>query len=453
MRLFRALTLCVFLFSLAAPALAQSGITLQADTTTLDFPKSLTFQADFASSATIDRVLLHYGSNAQSCGTESAARQTIEFEPGTTVEAEWEWDWITTSGLPPGVEVWWYWEVRDEAGNALTTERQTLEVTDDAYDWQEVSGENVTIYWSDGRRTFGEALLDETLNSLERLTVNAGLVMTRPIEIWVYPSGAGVQAAVPRVPEWTGGIAFSPYGVILAGIPRDDLDWAAEIIPHELTHLVTGAIVSTCFGATMPTWLEEGLAVYSEGPIESADRESLENALAQNRLPPLRELANGFSAYSDRASLDYLYSGEVVRHLATEHGAENIAQLLNTLRSGQRIDAALQAVYGFDTNELDAEWRAAWGFAITVVPTSVRPTRTAVPTLAFASATPRGTTAPRPTAVASATAKPAATAEAPATAVPANPPGSAGPCASAALVLGLVVVGVGLKRKQETYKH
>ena len=143
-----------------------------------------------------------------------------------------------------------------------------------------------------------------------------------------------------------------------------------------------------CRGIRLPTWLSEGLARYAEGEADLDAVAQVDLALQNGRLPTLRSLANGFSAFSDSASLAYTQSGQVVQYLIDTHGTEQLHMLLQTMQSGQPIDAALMSVYEMDTNSLDAAWRTAVGYEPT--PTSeadaaaLQATPTQVATLALA---------------------------------------------------------------------
>ncbi len=52
-----------------------------------------------------------------------------------------------------------------------------------------------------------------------------------------------------------------------------------------------------------------------------------------------------------------------MKYLNDTYGPEKFAQLFAEIKGGKRIDAALEAVYGFDQDGLDNEWRAANGLA------------------------------------------------------------------------------------------
>ena len=182
-------------------------------------------------------------------------------------------------------------------------------------------------------------------------------------------------------------MAIFEHGVIMAGIPDGEIDWAKEVIPHELAHLVIAEQVFNCLGTELPTWLSEGLAVSTEGPISDYDQKLMETALERGSLPMLRTLTAGFPSDSQKASQAYAMSGAVVRFMLAEYGPEKLASLLSAIQSGLRIDQALLKVYGFATDGLDQAWRASLGYSVDLPLELVTPTpiaaRTVVPTIAL----------------------------------------------------------------------
>ena len=406
-------------FSGPQPATAQAGVQVSKDEAQIAFPDSITFNLVATSSSTVQKVFLDYGTNGSTC-TEGTARQEVEFTAGKNINVSWKWDFHKSGNLPPGAQVWWQWELQDPTGASTLTDKQTLAITDGNYTWQSVTDKGVTVYWTQGAQSYGQKMLQIATNSLDQLSKNANIQPLDKVNLYIYPSFAALQKVVLFTPEWTGGVAFPEYGSIVFGDPGTSADWANQVIPHELTHLVTGQRVFNCVGASMPTWLNEGLSVYSEGPASQADLTSLDNAAKNGTLPSLDSLAAGFAANSDKARLNYAQSGETVRYLVTKYGADKIAALLSAIQSGDQIDTALNKVYGFDTDGLDALWRASVGYgpaptaqSFTPTPTSVN---TAVPTLALwtsAFGNTETTTTPAPTQVAeanlSATPAPSAT--------------------------------------------
>ena len=243
-RLILLLALCSLFFTPGRPALAQSNIDVQANRADLDFPNKLTFVLEAKSPSPINKVTLEYGTNGRTC-VKGTARQQVDITPGTSVSASWEWDWKDNfASLPPGAEVWWKWEVSDQAGNKLTTDVSTLTVEDSRLDWNTLSNDKVSIVWSQGSRSFGQKLLDIATQSLDKLETQAGVRPTGKVRLTISPSYETMRAAGLFLPEWSGGVAIAEYNTTMIGLPEGATDehlntWINEVIPHELAHLVT----------------------------------------------------------------------------------------------------------------------------------------------------------------------------------------------------------------------
>lgn len=417
------LSLCAMLLaSVVNPAAAQTTIQMTENSASLSFPTQITFYLAAQSPAVIDSITLVYGTNGRSCLTESA-REAIEFEPAEKPRLSWTWDLRRSGSLPPGAEVWWQWQLHTTSGDTLTTSKQTLVVEDNYYHWQHLAQGNLSVYWAEGDARFGSMMMRLAASSLERLSIEAGVRPSGSVRLTIYPSVEEVRSAALNLPDWTGGVAFPEYGSIMTGIAPGEEDWAADVIPHELAHLVTDERIFNCTGARLPTWLSEGLAVFAEGQATEQDMKKLDEALAGDRIPSLHTLADGFSSNSDRASLSYIQSGDVVRYLIDTYGADQLNDLLAEVQAGRSTDAALKAVYQMDTDQVDAVWRASHGYATAppaASPTSqpAEPQRTAIPTLPLWS--PQVSTTP--TAAPSATPVPTHTTEP--TQTPAMPTGT-----------------------------
>jgi len=397
------ITLYAFIDS--KPAKSQSEIQIAKNQAVVTLPVDLTFSISASSSSRITSVSLEYGTNSQSCVT-GIARQNAEFTPGKDIRAEWVWDFKTGGGsLPPGAEVWWLWEVKDESGNVVRTERKTLTVEDNRLEWHTLSNDQIKVVWSEGGTSFGKRMLKIATEAIDRLSTNAGIKPPGQIRLTVFPSQESFIDALLFVPEWAGGRAFPEYATTAMEIEvGSDPQWENNVIPHELAHLVTGQLTFNCLGAGMPTWLSEGISVYNEGPNTDIDLQAPINALENGKLPPLRNFAGGFSADSKETLLAYGYSGVIVTYMITTYGPEKLAALLEAIQSGKLINPALLSVYNFDTDGLDETWRASLGYgsgtggtAATSIPTQL-PTK--VPTLALATPSfgKSGKTTPRPTA-------------------------------------------------------
>ena len=375
---------------------AQSAITVTRDQVISDYPEMLTFEVMVRSAVDIQSITLIYSTNARTCQT-SVAYQALDFEPASAVTAEWEMDFAQMGTIPPGGMINWQWEIADAAGNTLLTELQHYRVADTRYSWHSLSDGPITIQWISGTQAFGVALMNIATQALERLLEEAGISAPDQLWITVYPSAEEVREVAIHASEWAGGIAYPEYQSTILGIAPNELEWAEMIIPHELAHLVTDALVFNCRGVWLPTWLSEGLSMVAEGDQSSIYNESVLFALEAGDLPPLRTLTRGFSPYASDATRSYGQSNMVVTYMLETYGPEHMADLMAAIQSGMTTDEALQAVYQMDTDGLDSEWRISLGYPPQPTRAALNTTPTLVPTLALWTALVPPSETPSPT--------------------------------------------------------
>ncbi|HNB52817.1 MAG TPA: peptidase MA family metallohydrolase, partial [Anaerolineales bacterium] len=218
----------------------------------INFPKGLIFHLDVSHTSPIQRVTLIYGTDGRTC-QNSSARQDMEFDASTQVTTSWEWEFKKSGTLPPGVEITWQWELEDAEGNITTTPTQSLVIQDLRNDWEIIDRDDVVVQWYVGSNDFGEDLHAIALESLARLEQQMGIRPVGEIYLTIYPSAEEVREAVYFSPEWTGGLAFPEYDASIMGIAPDELEWAGQVIPHELTHLIVGTLTFNCKAVSLPT--------------------------------------------------------------------------------------------------------------------------------------------------------------------------------------------------------
>jgi hypothetical protein len=380
---------------------AQAGIQLVSDTATLSFPNTATFKAEFKSGANISSVVLEYGIDQLTCGTV-IAKAFPQFTAAGDVQVTWSWDMRQSGSIPPGATLWWHWLVQDANGAQFTSPTQTLTWLDSTHPWQAISGGNITLHYYDGGQSFGQSLHDAAAQALARLSKDVGISSDKPVDIYIYANTSDLQASILYEPSWVGGQAFPETNIVIIGVSTDQLDWGKSTEAHELTHVLVGHLTFSCLGF-IPTWLNEGLAMYGEGGPAAAEVNQFDQAKTANQLLALSSLAGAFSDEANRANLSYTEAYSVVNYLIQTYGRDKMTALLISLRNGNTIDQALQSAYGFDTNGLEDVWRASIGAAPRVGTSNPTPvfTPTQVPTfvpigaapIAPAVATPRSTQA------------------------------------------------------------
>ena len=180
--------------------------------------------------------------------------------------------------------------------------------------------------------------------------------ISKPIRIYIYASAGDLQGAMIFPREWTGGVAFTEFGTIAIGISPNQLDWGKKALVHELTHLVVHQATFSPYGE-LPTWLDEGLAMYNEGELDPYFRAYLGKAISEGKLISVRSLCSPFSAEPEKAYLSYAQSYSLVEYLLRNYGENKMLNLLTLFKEGDTYDGALTQVYGFDIDGLDSHWR------------------------------------------------------------------------------------------------
>lgn len=340
-----------------------------------NYPLSLTFRLGLAADTAVDTVALIFSTDQRNCA-ESSARHPVEVKTGSTLTAEWKLEFKRAAPLPPGATLFWEWEIRLKDGTITRTPRRTYTLVDERLTWHTLSRGDVSVNWSQGDNSFGQFLLDQTVAALANASRLYGVTMSTPTRVWIYPDAKYLDDILWTAPDWTGGVALPDSGASLIGIAPSQREWAKNVLPHEITHLVIDQRLLNCSNAHLPTWLNEGLAVVAEPDLPS-DINAMLDAVRAGKLDSLRALANGFAGDGQLARLSYTYGGEVARYLVTTQGPKKLDVLFSEVKSGTDIDNALISAFGFDTDGLDQRWRASVG--LPSQPVSVAATATPVP--------------------------------------------------------------------------
>jgi hypothetical protein len=347
------------LFSPSAVAAVDSIVVIDMDLD-IDFPNQAVFTIEAESYVDIVDVRLYYQVDRMNYA-DVVSEGWADFTPASMVEASWVWD-MRNSSLPPGAEVLYWWMVEDADGNRFETSPEIMHFDDERYSWHSLNstmplGGELSLFWYEGDTVFAQELMDACEEGLTRSTQDIGAYPEKPIEIYIYASTVDLKGAMIFPQEWTGGVAFTAFSTIAIGIPPSELDWGKRALVHELMHLVVHQATFSPYGQ-LPVWLDEGLAMYSEGELDPVLRSYLEEAISKEELISVRSLCSPFSAYSEKASLSYAQSYSLVVYLLDNYGQDSMLDLLTILKQGSTYDEALTEVYGFDIDGLDARWRA-----------------------------------------------------------------------------------------------
>jgi len=351
-----ALVVCLLL-TILSPSLvqAQAGLTIVDSSAEAEFPSRLNFNLSVRSDVNITDIRLCYAIDRASFA-QVTSEVYIEFIPSTTVDVGWTLEMVKVGGLPPGSSVEYWWRVENASGDKVETVPAPVQFDDIRYSWRSLTQGKVTIYWYEGDDSFARELMAVAQQALGRLAEDTGAELERPAKLYIYADANDLMGAMIYPQEWTGGVAFTRHGIMAIGIAPNNTSWGERAIAHELTHLVIHQMTLNPYNS-LPNWLDEGLAMRTEGELGSEFTAYLNRAIVDDSLISVQSLSSPFSAFAEEAYLSYAQSYSLVEFLIANYGRGKMLELLNTFRQGSGYDAALERVYGFDMDGLDSLWR------------------------------------------------------------------------------------------------
>jgi len=334
-----------------------AGFTITLSAPKVDFPDSIKFKIEAESDAEITDITLQYRMDKLSVlPVTSVVFPAFAAEKKTS--AEWKWDMTQTGGLPPGADLSYWWSIEDASGREADTPVRTLSFDDDRYEWKRVESSSFNLYWYKGDSHFAQQLVEAGEDALSLLEEDIGAKPGRAIKVYVYGSTAALHGSLIYPQEWTGGLAFTEYGIVALGISTQQLSWGEAAMAHEMAHLVVHQVTMNGYGVVLPNWLDEGLAMYAEGELSSDLAAALSSAVKQGRLDSVQSLSSSFPADTAGARLAYAESYSLVEYLLENKGGrENMLKLLGAIRAGCGYEEALQEVYGLSISQLDSQWK------------------------------------------------------------------------------------------------
>lgn len=370
-----AIILLANLLSFALPLCAQEGLSVLVDEHDYEFSASIYFHLIAEAPRPIEQIYLIYKLG----DSPIVHKQAPDFTPGTRIDAEWTWE-LERGSLPPGVLIKYYWRLIADDGTVYKTEPQTFRYEDTRFSWRSLSEEPVTLYWYEGSEDFARELMDAAQKALHRLQEEMGVEVEGPVNIYVYASRQDMRDAIPSRSTTfdeatvTLGMVLSKDTLVILGSDPE----VEKTLAHELSHLVVGKATENPLGASLPRWLDEGLAMYAEGELPPANRLALELAIRTGELISVRSLS-GYVGDPSKVDLFYAEAYSLVEFLLKEYGKDKMTQLLEKFAEGTYQEDALREVYGFGIDELDARWKAYLGVAPEETPTALTPPATREP--------------------------------------------------------------------------
>ncbi len=349
------LLLFVLVFVLAPFSAEAQGIEVVENSVSVDFADSVTFALELAAGTRVTSVTLYY----QKVGEGLTLRVPLRVATGQTkFRHVWE---LQPGDVPVGARMEYHWRLKDASGNEQRLVAVGFAYDDDRFQWKSRRHDKVVLYWYGSNDSRAELLLGYAIDALQPLQTEMGVTVDQDIHIYVYDSKSDMSPALPGKSE-----AFDDR-ILTLGVVVDDATLlilgshsaVKETMAHELAHVVVGLATDNPY-AELPRWLDEGLAMVSEGQIPSGNKRELEAAIRSDSLISVRSLS-GYTSNPDEVDLFYGEVHSLLSFMLDTYGKDKIGQLLEAIRGGLYQEEALQQVYGFGLDELDLQWRASLG--------------------------------------------------------------------------------------------
>ncbi len=356
-------------------ASAQSNVSIIEHGFENKFPDGLRFYISASSESTIEEIRVYVRKLGQS---SRSSYRSVEFEPGQSISGEVLFRSKTANEyIPTGTRLSYYFEIHTADGASTETAPQSVVYLNTGLDWQTASAGLINVYYyhhNDQSETRANAVLNVAADTYEFMAPILGVDLTEPMSIVVYSDYSHMRDALQpasRVADQqlrTLGKAFTNERTLLVdGSLSNILSTAA----HEFTHLLVADAAGSAYTG-VDSWLNEGLAVYSERDPDSEFNRYITRAIQRDDVPNLSGLAT-FAGTPAETLRNYGQGYSVVSFMLDTYGPDKMADLFTRLRTSRTTEKALEAAYALTIHELDNQWRQSVGLPVASLATPALP--------------------------------------------------------------------------------
>jgi hypothetical protein len=154
------------------------------------------------------------------------------------------------------------------------------------------------------------------------------------IVVEIYPDLTAFHEAIdyPEAPDWATGYAGNGRIQIVSPLnpgPRHSFDTTLRVALHEMTHVITARMATQ----RIPTWLNEGIALYESQTADNIHA-TLARDIEQDLIPSLTDLdveldaRDSVSTFVERHGYEYAYT--LVEFIVNQYGYDGLIELLKS---------------------------------------------------------------------------------------------------------------------------
>ncbi|MBU0549641.1 MAG: hypothetical protein KJ838_04940 [Candidatus Omnitrophica bacterium] len=232
-----------------------------------------------------------------------------------------------------------------------------------AQEWKVLRSIHFIIHYKEAPMRFLDKIRDYAEDYYREITEELGF---RRKKFWTWENRAKIYVydSHDDYLEATGMASWSSASVdyhnkIINTYP-DAPEFFANVLVHELTHIIFREYVG--FNPSVPLWLEEGVATFTEKKKNAGRIIAGLKALDKNGvlfgLKELTAMNNVLSFSQDKANVFYAQSFGLVYFLVDKFGRDDFADFCFSLRKGRSLEKSLYFAYNIrGLDELEDEWR------------------------------------------------------------------------------------------------
>jgi hypothetical protein len=259
-------------------------------------------------------------------------------------------------GVDPFSPVTGQFEVVLNDGTTLDGPEIHVTYSDDRFTWKTKVGTIVRLHYIDASDSFAQQMLNLADTGVADAATLFGVTETAPIDYYVYPSQNSFQQGLSE-PGTIGGVALASYRTCFAVVASGDTTYAAQVMPHEPTHIVFADATGNRYHDP-PRWLNEGFAQYVAQGYDSDSRQLVTQAAQSGNLPSLLSLRDYFPLDSTRIYLAYAESVAATGFMVSKYGRPAVLKLIQAYAKGDTDDEAFTAAFGVDVAAFDTAFMA-----------------------------------------------------------------------------------------------
>ena len=262
--------------------------------------------------------------------------------------------------LPPQLPIMYKWRLFSPIDKYST--EKTVIYENPNFNWNSLHEDKLTIWWHDHPSEFTEQILTTATTALQKQEEFYGVKLENPVQIVILNGEDELYEWRERETQSIGGEAFPNFGTTVQIFEEDMQEsiiesWINEVIPHEISHLYFAQVIGE-EQISIPRWLNEGLAGYSEFNDHSSDWRYVRQAIQQDELIALNELRETFPEGDEKVSLSYAESTTTIIYIVETYGQEGLNKLFSAYQAGENSDAAFMQAFGRNLDDFETDWQA-----------------------------------------------------------------------------------------------